>query len=406
MQNNVKNLSIAIPAEHSNFTVFSQPKNIASGHLTPYPAHLSPINSDDVEMTDDESDDEEYYEEFDDESEEETSSEYLPSEYLSESDPQTPTMWYHPRRTPDWYDPYGAPEVRGPKLWYHHSRRAAITGKEVSEIAYSLTRSLFELQSRLSHELPIVDYRGMSPDLSYCSTPVADVAHSTKFHEDFEDPVDQPAAPEYLTRIVSPPSAYDDVFAEVADSGQDLDNVSNLAELRPTPTSGEYVFGEGEGSPTPTLTGKKQSNPDGHVNELRQDESLIDPYNVPLNAFCADLPICNVAPESEEYGFAFHTLANSGVNFLTDYPVVNSPRMGPFEIRHALNGHHPYGLFMESKLVGEVLEWPMQLCKVRTREILFVPFSYTDKWQPRTELARLTEPEELSPRSMPRFGFV
>jgi hypothetical protein len=247
------------------------------------------------------------------------------------------------------------------------SRRAHVTCQQAQQIRNMHGLSLSDLKNNLKHRVPHVMWQGGTPNFSYWSSP-------------------HPTVPQ------TPVSEVDDGFLdEILDelyngyrhiTTLDLDDVPTLADLK-SPTQPDLDFGLGLDGPL------VQAN-------------WVDPYGIPAGSFAEHMPVCNVPLDSEDYPVAFHTLANSGLNWLTDYDVSDSPRKCLFEISAILRRQPQWdSQSCETKDVGEVLDWPMTLGKVSTRETLFVPFSYTNVWQPRTELARRIEGAPVSPKAMP-----
>jgi hypothetical protein len=93
---------------------------------------------------------------------------------------------------------------------------------------------------------------------------------------------------------------------------------------------------------------------------------------------------------------------------MTDYPISSSPRKCVFECSAILRRNELWTLQSEENIpVGHVLDWPRVLPKVRARERLFLPFSYTSQWQPLSQRVKMTEGEPVSPKSMsPGFGVL
>jgi hypothetical protein len=229
------------------------------------------------------------------------------------------------------------------------------------------------MQDNLKHRILHVMWQGGTPNFSYWSTP-------------------QPTVPQ------TPVGDAADALLDAIYSGYyhittlDLDEVANLSDLQsPTQPSGQGV----PDAPAQPELDYKFDVPFVQAN-------WIDPYGIPPGSYMEHLPVCNVPLDSEDYPFAFHTLANSGLNFLTDYPLSDSPRKGCFEITAILHRNDLWNSSSrETVTIGQPLEWPTRLEKVSTRETFFRPFSYTNVWQPRTELMRATEGAPVSPRAMP-----
>jgi hypothetical protein len=251
--------------------------------------------------------------------------------------------------------------------------RAAVTYRQAQQIRNMHSLSLSDMQDNLKHRILHVMWQGGTPNFSYWSTP-------------------QPTVPQ------TPVGDAADALLDAIYSGYyhittlDLDEVANLSDLQsPTQPSGQGV----PDAPAQPELDYKFDVPFVQAN-------WIDPYGIPPGSYMEHLPVCNVPLDSEDYPFAFHTLANSGLNFLTDYPLSDSPRKGCFEITAILHRNDLWNSSSrETVTIGQPLEWPTRLEKVSTRETFFRPFSYTNVWQPRTELMRATEGAPVSPRAMP-----
>ena len=259
------------------------------------------------------------------------------------------------------------------------SRRAHVTLQQAQRIRQMHFSSLNNMISNLQHTIPLVLYRGGSPNFS----PVATV----------------PPTPTG--------SGADDADLDAIYSGYrhmttllDLDKVNCLAALlSPTQLDGNRNI---DISAQPA-SGVEFAEPAPTTSDV-----WIDPYGVPPGPWAEHLVRYNVEPDSIGYPQACHVLANSGLNSLTDYPVSTSPRKCVFEISAILRRHDQWTHQSEETIpVDHVLAWPQVLKRVRTAEPLFSRFSYTSQWQPRTECARVTEGEPRSPKSMsPGFGVL
>ncbi|GAB7332370.1 hypothetical protein MBLNU13_g04190t1 [Cladosporium sp. NU13] len=264
-------------------------------------------------------------------------------------------------------------------LLLRSSRRAHVTWQQARRIRQMHFSSLNNMKANLQHTIPLVLYRGASPIFS----PVATLPQTpTGFGADDPDLDAIYSGYRHITTLL------------------DLDKVYRLADLlSPTQpdgednsdTSAQPGFGVEFAEPAPPMS-----------------DVWIDPYGVPAGSWAEHLVCYNVEPASESYTNACHILANSGLNFLTDYDVSTSPRKCVFEISAILRRHDWWTHQSEETIpVDYVLPWPQRLAKVRTTEPLFSRFSYTSQCQPRTECARDTEGEPRSPRSMsPGFGVL
>lgn len=259
-------------------------------------------------------------------------------------------------------------------VFLRSSRRALVTCQQAQKIFQMHFSSLNNMRSKLQHTVPLVLYRGGSPNFS----PVATVP-STPSGADHAD-ADLDAlynGYRHMTTLL------------------DLDKVNHLADLL-----------------SPTQPGNSDiSTQPGFDVELAEPgppmaDVWIDPYGLPAGSHAEHLVCYNVEADSESFHNAAYVLANSGLNFLTDFPLSDSPRKCVFEIRAILRRNDWWTLDSEETIpVDHVLAWPQRLSKVRTTEPLFSRFSYTSQWQPRTEHARATEGEPRSPKSMsPGFG--
>lgn len=273
---------------------------------------------------------------------------------------------------------------------YTRPCRAAMTWQQAQDIRSMHSSSMDAMKAGLQYRVPHVEYRGGSPIFSYHSSP--------------RPTVPQPPVPQT-----------DDALLDEIYSGYhhittlDLDDVANLSDLR-TP-----IQPPRKGNPdTSAQSYMKHGFFHGFFDfELSEPAPLmpdiwIDPYGLPSGSHAEHLVVTNVDPDSEGYPNACYILANSGLNFLTDYPVSDSPRKCVFEISAILRRHSLWTPQWEETIsVGHVFSWPSVLTKVRTRDSLFSRFSYTSQVQPRTEHARATEGEPRSPRSTsPGFGVL
>ena len=359
---NVRHLSVAISSDGSDIVVLppqSKPVTTRPLIMTPYPGTYGTVpqsasssiydEDDDVEMTEDEDSDEES----------DSGSEYCPSVDLAPSPP--------PER-----------DIR--------PTRSTVSKQQAMDIRNKHALALHDVKYKLQHCVPHVLCRGASPNLSYQSTTQPTVVQTPKqvesaFREVFDDHEFLPVTDHTPT----PPPAYDGIEA-VYDEYLDPD-------LQPTPTQATYA--------------QDDTGFEAFCAEELETESWIFPYALPENTYDRHLPVCNVPFDSFEYPDAVYTLMNSGVNFLTDYPIIRSPRMTPGEIRRELQKFNTATQkFSDTLHVGETLDWPPLLNKVRTRDNLFVPFSYTNLWQPRTEISRANEGEPLSPKTTAPRGFI
>jgi hypothetical protein len=262
--------------------------------------------------------------------------------------------------------------------------RAPITWQQAQDIRCLHSSSMDAMKASLKHRIPQVEYRGGSPIFSYHSSPRLIVPQTLVLQAD--DDVDEIySGYRHITTL-------------------DLDDVANLSNLKsPTQSHGQE---NSDTSVQPSMD---------HACDLQFDEPAppmsevwIDPYALPPGSYAENLPVCNVSTHSSDYPLAFHTLVNSGLNFWTDYELSDSPRMCLFAISAALM-RCPFWTHesCETIAIDQQLAWPQQLEKVNTRERLFVPFSYTSSWQPRTEHARMVEGEPRSPTSVsPGFGVL
>lgn len=268
------------------------------------------------------------------------------------------------------------------------SRRAHVTWQQAQQIRQLHFGSMVEMTDRLKHAIPHVRYQGASPDFSYQPNPQTTVPQT---------PV---------------PEADDDFLDEIYSGYRhmttllDLDEVADLAGLQ-SPT-------QPTGHSNPDTSAQPNANPffdfdcDFTAPPPPMSDLWIDPYGVPEGSWAEDLACYNVEPDSEGYSNACYILANSGLNFLTDYDISSSPRKCVFEISAILRRNELWTLQSEETIpVDHVLPWPQFLAKVRASEPLFSRFSYTSQWQPQTERARKTEGEPRSPKSMsPGFGVM
>ena len=339
---NVKSLSVGVSCDGSDFVVLPpQTQSAPTRPATPSPAEYTAVSSSSS-----------FYDEDDDisTSDEDSGSEYSPSEDLDESD--------------------------APFLRYTRGCRAPVTWAQAQKIRQLHFRSWNEMRDRLSSTIPHVNYQGGSPDFSRQQTP-------------------RPTVPQ-TPAVQAGDDSLDEIYSGYHHiTTLDLDEVANLSDLKsPTQDHGQH---------NPDASVQPETEPKSDLPFVQPN--FIDPYGIPPGSFMEHLPVCNVPLDSEEYPFAFYTLANSGLNFLTDYDVVESPRKGVFEISAILRRNALWdgqSGMRETIAVGQVLDWPTTLAKVRTREPLFVPFSYTNVWQPRTELARATGDDlPVSPKAMP-----
>jgi hypothetical protein len=291
-------------------------------------------------------------------------------------------------------------------LRYAPACRAAISARDVAQIRNMHSSSLNDVRGKLWDTVRHLRYRGASPaDLTPAQTAHATAAQApleSAFREVFDDHELLPVA----DRTPTPAGAYDDLFASFsqvcsAQLAQDFNGVALPSEREQTPTAviGAYVYGQGS-APVPV---QDDTDFEAFFADQLASESWIDPYGLPENAFTRQ-PVCNVPRDSEEYHVALYMLANSGVNASTDYPVSNSPRMRPGQIRNTLRQWYPW--YQDEIYVGQEMEPPEELHPIMARNALFVLFSYTNLWQPRTEIARATEGEPLSPTAMSPRGFI
>ena len=157
-----------------------------------------------------------------------------------------------------------------------------------------------------------------------------------------------------------------------------------------------------QGSQTPVL--QAQGEADFQFAEPLVQANWIDPYGLPSDAIDAHLPVRDIPIDHKDYPGAFHALANSGHNYLTDFPVVDSPRKSGFQISAMLRSERLLEWTSgsrETMSIGQQIPLP-NVQKVNTRAVTFVPFSYTNVWQPRTEAARAAGDDvPVSPRAMP-----
>jgi hypothetical protein len=293
-------------------------------------------------------------------------------------------------------------------LRYTRTCRAAITSRQAAEICKMHSLSLYDMKCNLWNTVPHVRFIGSSPaDLSPAPTAPPTIPQ-TPLEPAFGEVFDDHQLLTVADRTPTPAGSYDDFFASLYQTylTHDVEEGAELSARQPTPdaVTDAYVFGQGS-PPAPPVPVQDDTDFDAFVANELASETWIDPYALPDNACDRHMPVCNVLLDSETYHFALHTLANSGVNFLTDYPLSTSPRVRPGQIRHALQKWN-LGRCSDPIIVGEQLEWPTRLYQVSTRDNLFVPFSYTNLWQPRTEISRASEGEPMSPKTVARRGFI
>lgn len=307
---------------------------------------------------------------------------------------------------------------------YVRRARPDLSNAEASDIRLILNKGIENMKVQLTRSNPIVHFQGGSPvwsefpsyQVSGSATPALRVVNGDA--EDSPSPVYQN-------------SAHDDVFANFSadysyQSGQTDHEI--IDPPTPTPTSDE-IFGLS--TPTPEagvcqsqvdsqgdvemldvsddtafdafLTDLYNEVADGNsdLDSFMEDsdhmaESFIQPYDLPSNvgdAVCSNLP-----PNHVDYDFAAYTLANSGVNVITEFPLSTSPRMDARTIRSTLKGYSKW--YRDSKEVGFAIQ-PRDFVAVSRRWVCFEQFSYTNSSQPTSMFTKELEGEPLSPKSMP-----
>lgn len=205
---------------------------------------------------------------------------------------------------------------------YTRPCRAPMTSQQAQDIRSMHSSSLDAMKADLKHRNPQVEYRGGSPIFSYHSSPRPTVSQA---------PVTQ-ADDDLLDEIYS---GYHHITTL-----DDLDDVTNLSDLR-SPTQ-PHRQGNSGTSAQPYM---KHGFFHGFFDfELSAPPPLmpdiwIDPYGLPSGTHAEHLVVTNVKPDSEGYPNACYILANSGLNFLTDYPVSDSPRKCAFEASAILRRH-------------------------------------------------------------------
>lgn len=257
-------------------------------------------------------------------------------------------------------------------VFVRSSRRARVTWQQAQKIRQMHFSSLNNMRSNLQHTIPLVLYRGGSPNFS----PVATVPQTSRGADHADADLDAIySGYRHMTTLL------------------DLDKVNRLADLL-SPTL-----------PDGTLNSGTSAQPASDV-ELAEpapptSDVWIDPYSLPAGSHAEHLIVTNVVPHDIGFHNACYVLANSGHNFMTEFGISTSPRKCVFEISAILRRSSWWNFQSEETIpVDHVLAWPQRLAKVRTTEPLFSRFSYTSMWQPQTEHARATEGEPRSPRSM------
>lgn len=259
------------------------------------------------------------------------------------------------------------------------TRKARVTCQQAQNIRQMHFSSLNNMRANLQHVIPHVLYRGGSPNFS----PVSTVPQTPSGADHADADLDAIySGYRHMTTLL------------------DLEKVNRLADLlSPTQPDGE---GNSDTSAPPAY--------DVEFAELAppMPDVWIDPYGLPAGSHAEHLVCYNVETDSESFQNACFVLANSGLNFLTDFDISDSPRKCIFELSAILRRNDWWTLQSEETIpVDHVLASPQRLAKVRTSEPLFSRFSYTSLWRPQTEHARATEGEPRSPTSMsPGFGVL
>lgn len=189
-------------------------------------------------------------------------------------------------------------------------------------------------------------------------------------------------APAPAPEPVSQSSCHNGIFEQLAADfarGKDQSEVFVLSESSEpsTPTRGDdsYCY-------------PADLQPSTH--SVGTEETFIDPYGVPANA-----PPCNLDEDDLKDPWVQRCLQNSGVNVLTDFPIVYSPRQPKPEIRQILGRIDPWHIqCAKAEYIRQCNEFDIS---ISVKERLFTLFSYTDPDQPRTMIAKLMEGEPVSP---------
>ncbi|KAM0702316.1 hypothetical protein Q7P35_011226 [Cladosporium inversicolor] len=305
----------------------------------------------------------------------------------SDSDTDSSSSFYGEDDDSDMTDSSFSPLLSS--MRYTRFRRASLTWQRAQDIRCMHFDSMCTMKASLEATVPLVTCRGGSPIFS----PVATV-------------------PQTPNEAVAADAADDDDLDEIYRGYRhmttllDLDEVDGLTGLQsPTHPNGHD---NSDTSTQPNVDPFFDFDFDFTEPAPPMTDVWIDPYGIPPGSYAEHLVVMNVAIDSDNYYNAYHILANSGLNFLTDYPLTTSPRKCVFEISAILRRTEFWTPQSEETIpVDNVLAWPQVLTKVRTSQLLFSPFSYTSEWQPQTEHVRKTESEPRSPRSMsPGFGLM
>ena len=307
--------------------------------------------------------------------------------YTSDSDTDSSSSFYGEDDDFDMTDSSSAPLLS--PMRYTRFRRASLTWQKAQDIRSMHFDSLCTMKASLEATIPLVKYRGGSPVFS----PVATV-------------------PQTPNEPVAADAADDDDLDEIYRGYRhmttllDLDQVANLADLQSPTQPNDH--GNSDISAQPNVDPFFDFDFDFTEPAPPTTDVWIDPYGIPSGSYAEHLVVMNVSIDSEGYPNACYILANSGLNFLTEYEISTSPRKCVFECSAILRKNELWTLQSEETIpVGHVAPWPQILTKVRTSEPLFSHFSYTSQWQPQTERARKTDGEPRSPRSMsPGFGVM
>lgn len=193
------------------------------------------------------------------------------------------------------------------------------------------------------------------------------------FEHLMDDIVPAPASPKHY---------HDDAFAQV------------MAELEEVDDPELFALSDDSEPSTPTRGDGSYCYPNGHLpfpKATKTKDVLIDPYDLP-----EDAPPCNVREDEIDHPYIVACLANSGVNYMTEYEVVNSPRQTPRTLDKRLRNID--FRFRHSIANGCLFSYPDPL-PIQADKPAFTPFSYTSVDQPRTRIARLMEGEPVSPKT-------
>lgn len=259
------------------------------------------------------------------------------------------------------------------------SGRSYVTNAQAMEIRNMHSLSLIHTYQSCKEKYMI--YIGASPCSTHsptaCSTPTAITAlNESRGDWDITGCNDDVFAP------ASPKNYHDDVFAQVMaevanDNDPELFALSESSEpSTPTRGDGSYCYPNGH-QPFPKANNNK--------------DTLIDPYGLP-----DDAPLCNVREDEIDHPYIVACLANSGVNYMTEYDVFKSPRQTDQDIHNRLRDID--FRFRHSIANGCVISYPEPI-SIYAEKPVFTPFSYTSLDQPRTRMARLMEGEPVSPKT-------